>query len=442
MRLLNLFRSVHRVSRWLQRRVTPAGTLVVTAGIAAGLLGVDTRLSLAHIVFAAALSLMLIGFLCRGRLRPQLEISRRLPRFVTVGRPVHYVVMLRNASSRTLAGLALEERLRQPYPDAATFARRRRRASNWFDRAVGYPDWMDWLRRLRGVAVPPADLPALRPGQSAEVALALQPLHRGVACFEGFGLARSDPLGLWRSLFDVEAGDALVVLPEIHPVEWPVFGGSRHYQPGGISQASRVGDSEEFRSLRDYRPGDPLRAIHWRSWARTGRPVVREYQEEYFTRHALVLDTATAATMDEGFEAAVSVAASFAVASRGADSLLDLLFVGGEAHRITVGRGLGTADLLLRVLAAVNPAPPESFARLAQAVTAHAPAISSAILVLQTWDEPRARLVATLQGLRIGVRAYVVADTLPDTSVVTDPPVPPEVRWVRTGAVREALARL
>jgi len=435
-RLLDLFRGVHRVSRWFQRRVTPTGTLVLTAGIAAGLLGVDTRVSLAHVVFAVALSFMLVGLLARRRLRPALEISRRLPRFVTVGRPVRYVVTLRNASSRTLDGLALEERLRQPYPDAATFSRRRRRASNWFDRAVGYPDWMDWLRRLRGVAVAPSEVPALKPGQSVEVTLALQPLHRGVACFEGFGLSRSDPLGLWRSLFDVESGDALVVLPETYPVDWPVFGGSRHYQPGGISQASRVGDSEEFRSLRDYRPGDPLRAIHWRTWARTGRPVVREYQEEYFTRHALVLDTAIAATMDEGFEAAVSVAASFAVASRGPDSLLDLLFVGGEAHRITVGRGLGSADLLLRVLAMVNPAPPESFARLAQAVTGHAPAISSAILVLQAWDEPRARLIAALEAMRIGVRAYVVTVSAPDA---TARPLPPVVRWLHPNAVCEGL---
>jgi uncharacterized protein (DUF58 family) len=440
-RLLSLFRRIFRLSRWFQRRVTPAGMLVATAGLAAGLLGVDTRLSLAHLVFAVGLSLLLVGFIGRGRLSPALEIARRLPRFVTVGNPVRYVVTLRNASMRALDGLTIEERLRQPFPEAAAFARRRTRASNWFDRAVGYPDWIDWLRRLRGVEVSPVEIPALEPGQSAEVTLSLEPLHRGVAFFDGFAVTRRDPLGLWRAIFDTPGAEAIVVLPQIHPVEWPVFGGSRHHQPGGISQASRVGDSEEFRSLRDYRPGDPLRAIHWRSWARTGRPVVKEHLEEYFIRHALVLDTAAVATMDEAFENAVSIAASFAVASRGADSLLDLLFVGGEAHRVTVGRGLGTTDTLLRVLAAVKPNPPDSFALLARSLTAHAPAISSAILVLQAWDEPRARLVATLQGLRIGVRAYVVSDIVPDSSAGDNPAVPPEVRWVRTGAVREALAR-
>jgi uncharacterized protein (DUF58 family) len=438
-RLLELFRRLYGVTRWFRRRVTPTGALVAATGVTAGLLGADTRLSQAHTVFAVGLSLIVVGFVARGRLRPALDIARRLPRFVTVGMPARYVVTLRNASARVLDGLTLEERLHQPYPEAAAFAKRRARASNWFDRAVGYPDWLDWLQRLRGVSVAPAEIPALQPGQSTELTLTLQPLQRGVAFFEGFGVSRCDPLGLWRTLFDVPATEVLIVLPEIHRVEWPEFGGSRHHQPGGISMALRVGDSEEFRSLRDYRPGDPLRAIHWRSWARTGRPVVKEHQEEYFTRHALVLDTASAATMDEGFEAAVSVAASFVVGSRSEDSLLDLLFVGGEAHRITAGRGVGTTDTLLRVLAAVRPSAPESFAQLAQSVTAHAPAISSAILVLLGWDASRARLVAALRNLRVGVRAYVITDSAVDSPAHDD--IPPEVRRVRPGAVREALAQ-
>ena len=65
----------------------------------------------------------------------------------------------------------------------------------------------------------------------------------------------------------------------------------RRYQPGGIPLASHVGDSLEFVGTREYREGDPLRKIHWRSWARLGKPVVKEYQEEYFSRIALVLDT-------------------------------------------------------------------------------------------------------------------------------------------------------
>lgn len=436
MRLLGLFRRVYRVSRWFERRATPAGAVVATTAAAAAMLGIDTRLSLAHVVFGIAFALTAVGFVARGRFRPALEIVRHLPRFVTVGIPIRYTVSVRNASPRAVAGLALEERLRQAYPAPAEFARRRSRATNWFDRAVGYPDWIDWLRRLRAVEVAPGPIPPLEPGQAAEVALELKPVHRGTAVFEGFGVSRSEPLGLWRALRDLDAEQALVVLPRIYPVEWPAFGGSRHYQPGGISLASRVGDSEEFRALRDYRPGDPLRAIHWRSWARTGHPVVKEHQEEYFARHALVLDTA-AASADEPFEAAVSVAASFTVAERGADALLDLLFVGAEPHCVTVGRGVGTTDAALQLLAAVRPAPPESFARLAEAVTAHAGAIASAILVLQRWDDDRARLAAALAGLGIGVRVYVAAERVPESVA---PALPHGARWVLPESVREALA--
>ncbi len=438
MRLVGLFRRAFLLSRWLERRVTPAGAVVAATALAAAMLGVDTRASLAHFVFGAAVGLALVGFVARGRFRPALEIARRLPPFVTVGTPVRYAVSVRNRSRFALAGLSLEECLRQRYPTAAEFARRRTHASNWFDRAVGYPDWIDWLRRLRGVETASAPIPRLEPGQSAELALELRPVHRGTAVFESFGISRGEPLGLWRALRDVPAEEALVVLPRIFPVGWPAFAGSRHHQPGGISLASRVGDSEEFRSLREYRPGDPLRAIHWRSWARTGHPVVKEHQEEYFARHALVLDTAAIAADDEIFEGAVSVAASFAVAQRGTDSLLDLLLVGTETHCVTAGRGLGSTDSLLRVLAGVRPSPAESFGRLAQTVTAHAGAISSAILVLQRWDDDRARLVSLLAGIGIGVRIYVLTDRVPETP---SPAFPPGARWVLPEAIRETLAR-
>ena len=65
------------------------------------------------------------------------------------------------------------------------------------------------------------------------------------------------------------------------------------YQEGGVALAANIGRSEEFVSLREYRHGDPVRHIHWRSWAKTGKPIVKEFEDEFFVRHALVLDTFT-----------------------------------------------------------------------------------------------------------------------------------------------------
>jgi hypothetical protein len=178
-----------------------------------------------------------------------------------------------------------------------------------------------------------------------------------------------------------------------------------------------VGDAEEFRSLRDYRPGDPLRSIHWRSFARTGKPVVREFQEEFFSRHALVLDTAAPYPFAPAFEAAVSMAAWLVARPRDADSLLDLMFVGDRVHRLTAGRGLSGADALLRVLATVAPTPPENIAPLLATLERNAARVSSVIAIFLAWDAPRQDAVRHL--LARGVRPTVlVVET--DAAPVSD----------------------
>ena len=87
--------------------------------------------------------------------------------------------------------------------------------------------------------------------------------------------------------------------------------GAMRYQEGGVALAANVGSSEEFVSLRDYRHGDPLRHIHWRSWAKTGRPIVKEFEDEFFVRHALVLDTFDEEPNSEVLEEYRAAAAQF-----------------------------------------------------------------------------------------------------------------------------------
>src|SRR5439155_1240201 len=142
-------------------------------------------------------------------------------------------------------------------------------------------------------------------------------------------------------------------------------------------------------SLRDYRPGDPLRRVHWRSAARVGRPVVKEYQDEFFVRHALVLDTFAEHEESDVFEEAVSVAASIACSIQTQDSLLDLLFVGPETYCFTAGRSLGHTDHMLEVLAGVRPCRDTPFRALRDAVLERSASLSGAVAVLLAWDAPR-----------------------------------------------------
>jgi len=423
----------HRVAR----RLTPAGQLVAAGLLAAVVVGPNTRLTVAYqaVTFLAALLLVALA----GALRrpPRLTVRRRLPRFATVGEPLTYTVHVRNPGARAARGLALLEDLGDPRPsfaDFATMPEPDEARRNRFDRAVGYPRWAWLLARNRRASVAEQALPPLPPGGETEARLRLTPRHRGRVTFEGTTVARREPLGLARALRRLAGPDTLLILPRRYPLPPLALPGGRKYQHGGIALATSVGDSEEFAALRDYRQGDPLKRIHWRAWARAGRPVVREYQDEFFVRHALVLDTFTEAPTP-AFEEAVSVAASFACGIGAQDSLLDLLFVGPDAYSVTAGRSVGHVERMLEILAAVRPCRDRPFAALARLLFERRASLSGAVCILLAWDAARRALVSRLRAL--GTPTLVLLVTTPRGE-----PTPPDVHRLEVGRVGEGLARL
>ena len=420
------FRRIWRYDRALRRKLTPAGWMVLGAGVAAAVFGFNTREALIYQLFGLAVGLIAIAAAASLRLKLDVTAARELPRVATAGVPFEYTLSLRNAASRDCGALVVEDALAVPRPDPRAFAAYKvseDRSRNLFDRLVGYPRWIAYMRNRIGATIEPALLAGVPARAAATVRLRCTPLRRGVLEFEAVRFARVEPLGLMKAGARRALPATLLVMPRLHPVAALHLPGTRRLQPGGIAFAGRVGDAEEFVSLRDYRAGDSPRRIHWKAWARTGRLVVKEYQDEFFVRHALVLDTFGNGS-DECFEAAVSLAASLVMMPRGNESLLDLMFVEERAYTLTQGRGLGAAGELLRVLAAVAATPGGDFAPLADAVALGAGRMSGTICVLLAWDEPRRRMVAGLRARGIPVRVWVVTDeagTLDPGPLASDP---------------------
>ena len=254
----------------------------------------------------------------------------------------------------------------------------------------------------------PGALERLDPGERRELRLAFTPRRRGRIAMAGLTVGRPDPLGLVRGLAQLPLEARLIALPRRYRLPELVLPGRRKFQPGGVSLAASVGDSEEFLALRDYRPGDPLQRVHWKSYARTGKPVVKDYQDEFFERHALVLDTASPRGEDAAFEDAVALAASFVYTIDTHECLLDLLFVADGVRAYTAGRGQMQSEHMLEVLAAVAPSDAPGFDKLSQAIAARRESLSSVILILLAWDEQRRKLAASLQGTGANVRALLV----------------------------------
>jgi uncharacterized protein (DUF58 family) len=433
-------RRVSGVQHALRERLTRAGWLALGTAAVAAALGVDTTRAMTFQAFTLLAALLGVAFLFAPFFRARIAVQRDLPRYATVGEPLEYPVAIANLGRRALRGATLHERFADPRPRYEEWRRAREPGEaqrNWFDRTMGYYRWRWLIERRTPLAPGEAALGAIAPGKARTVSLTLVPRRRGRIELAGLVLARTDPLGLVRGLVPVAAPGRVTALPKRYRLPRLALPGARRFQQGGVALATSVGDSEEFVALRDYRPGDPLQRVHWKSFARTGKPVVKEFQDEFYERHALVLDTSGTTGEDASFEEAVAIAASFVYAIDTHECLLDLLFVGTELHSFTAGRGQMRPEHLLEVLAGVAPAPPEAFAALATAVRAHRHRLSSCILVLRAWDEPRRALVEGLR--RGGLEARALLVCAPDDA----PAEPPAGLLVlHPGAVERGLARL
>jgi len=433
-------RAVSALDHRLRQRLTPAGWLALGAGLAALAAGLDTTQNASYQAAALLGALLLLAWASSLAFRARVEIERELPRYATAGEPFSYAVAVANRGARPLEGVTLMEMLRDPRPKYEDWKRAREPGEerrNWFDRNVGYFRWR-WLIERRMPETPrESALPALPPGARRTLRLSLTPRRRGRIELAGLALARPDPLGLVRGRTQVALPAHVLALPRRYRLPRPALPGRRRHQPGGVSQSSSVGDSEEFLALREYRPGDPLQRIHWKSFARTGRPIVKEFQDEFFERHALILDTGGRRGEDAAFEDAVAVAASFVYTIDTQECLLDLLFVGGDVpvRHYTAGRGQLHAEHMLEVLAGVGASAPEGFAALSRAVLEQRAQLASCILVLAAWDAARRRFAEQLAASGIEVRAILVCEP---ADVPADAPA-----WllaVHPGAIEAGLA--
>ncbi|WP_067186451.1 DUF58 domain-containing protein [Microtetraspora niveoalba] len=126
----------------------------------------------------------------------------------------------------------------------------------------------------------------------------------------------ADPFGMVELTRSFTITDTLVVVPQV--VALPHVRLSGEWSGGGDSRTRSVaaaGDDDV--APREYRQGDDLRRVHWRSTARRGELMVRREEQQWQSRGALLLDTRRHAHRGDGprssFEVAVSAAASIGV---------------------------------------------------------------------------------------------------------------------------------
>ena len=116
---------------------------------------------------------------------------------------------------------------------------------------------------VEGVSDDARDCSDVAPQDNARLTLPQPTFRRGWMRMEPFRVETRFPLGLFRAW--------TVIIPDARCLVWPEPAHDAPPLPRsgrGDHGAAHRGDGEEFHGLRDYRPGDPLRQIAWRSSAR------------------------------------------------------------------------------------------------------------------------------------------------------------------------------
>ncbi|MBA4149893.1 MAG: DUF58 domain-containing protein [Verrucomicrobia bacterium] len=427
------------------RRVTPAGWLVLIGLMLAAALGLDTTQTLAYQAFTFLFFCVVMAVFASFFARPKLSFERILPKFGTAGEPLRYQVLVKNPRGRSQRALSLIEDLPDPRPSFEEFVSTPEPGEekrNWYDRSQGWYRWEYLVSQNSKAAATEVVLPTIPAKGNLEVPLELLPSKRGFLRLQGMVVLTPDPFGIFRTIRKFALPETVMILPKRYAIPRVELPGITKYQQGGVSMASSIGESEEFVALRDYRSGDPLRHIHWKSFAKLGKPVVKEFQDEFFVRHALVLDTFDVPLHSELFEEAVSVAASFSYTIHTQDTLLDLMFVGPQAYCFTTGRGVGQTEQMLEILAAVQPCREKEFSSLKQIVLEHLDAVSGVICILLSWDNERQNFIEQLKVMGVPVLVFVVTEE--DAELAPGPMAdkPENFRPLPLGKIGEELAKL
>ena len=156
-------------------------------------------------------------------------------------------------------------------------------------------------------------LAPLPSGQVARANYQIATHHRGSLILGPAIVEVADPLGLSLRSKNLGQSTPITIYPRSVDIKLPDPKTGTGELVDAIKRAIRnQPTSSEFRSIREYSIGDDPRRINWKVSAKREDLVVNEYETEIAIDTHITLDTRTRAYSPEGFERAVSVAASFA----------------------------------------------------------------------------------------------------------------------------------
>lgn len=358
-----------KVSAWTRRFVLPAiaavstqGFVVLGAALLLWILGVWFGWQEAKIaaLLAGVLVVLAIAFvLGSARYSVQLDLARTR---VSVGEPAVGGISATNTSRRAVLPASLELPV--------------------------------------GAATALFHLPRMKPQETHEDLFTIPTARRAVITVGPASSVRADPFQLLRRHLQWTEATDLYVHPRTVGLDGPAAGFLKDLE--GLTTKDLTNSDIAFHALRDYVPGDDRRHIHWKTTARTGKLMVRQFEETRRSHMAVALSVNLEEyANDDDLELAISAAASLGRQAIKENRELSMLTQRGPLHCET---GRNMLDDMTRLQAQNRRGGTVDLARsLSDAV----PGASVVFLIVGT-KVTAAQLRTAASSVPAGVRAFAI----------------------------------
>ena len=373
----SLLRRLYRFT-WRYKMTPPGKLLTAIIGIAS--IGTVTIEVPIYFVCCGFLGLVFAAELAGSLMRPRLTVESRWPATMTAGEVATIPVRITNRTWRPALDVML----------------------TLLDRP-----WR--LKHVNGDVV----LPRLDRHGSFEIPLQVRARGRGRLRAPSIDAHSTFPFNLVRIPGGRSTESTLLVRPAFAPLRGIRLPSDLAADVGEYAPSGETGESIEYLGNREYTPGEPIRRLDFRAWARVGRPVVREYQNEQASRIGILVDTLQGNRRGRAWrarmEGAIATAAAITDGTLRSGYDVGLLATGTDLYLFDEA-GSQRLDSVLDLLAEVRRTDASSYHRMVDDLIDETQPLAGLMVLLTDWDEPRRALLDKLREEGPLMRVFLLDD--------------------------------
>lgn len=376
----------YRFGYWLSSTFTPTGRLLQYLTIFAAVFGIDTHNTSTYQLFALCASLLLVSLISRLLLKKNdIQALRLLPDYFIANQNNLYSLQIKCASP--LESVTVTDILSCHFPKRFLWS---------------YRHWRKTLVEHRNGIIGRESYPEITSNQIVD--LNCFPLHRGLIHFEQSLIGVADPLNLSYLIGKTNNPQSCLVLPKYYPLSFQIISPYLSSNGDAFTKKRRsMLQQESLSHLRDYRRGDALNKVHWRSVAKQGRLIVHdsEPKPQQENRHAIILDS----FLESGFSTHLEEALAFT------HSLMNAYT---QKHH-DCDLCAFEQSLLVNTIAASYPhlamasaQPVEQFSLFTHALDKHLLNYQHLIFIFLDYDHKRQQWIQTLKNKGLSLSVFVI----------------------------------